>query len=1051
MLLLKARLPLKATIVTQPGGSTVALPTVTLSASVTTPTEPGVVSLSANATCDPSRTITKVEFFRDGAFVATVFPTPANQQGGQFATSDSNVAVGTYQYAAVVTDSSVATATSANVSAQILAVSQASPDGTKSNVIIEDDGTRWTLGAVTNGGQQTLRNNAWAGGGGGVIYKRSGGKVYVQNNTGLWYLWSGTWGLIGNQEPGVAQPPVGTGESADKARGSSVRDSLGRLWTLSTPDAFGLRRIMRDGALVTNNGAPNGWTATELLYYRKIVFMDDDGDGIHWKGWYDRPPIGDWYPTAGNLPYWDELFSGTPAVGASAHGVRGSAVTDAFGASWVVSGGRVLRNGVDKTDGIELTFMNNCVVVKKTNGEYWEYDGIFVDQFVFVDTIDPLAVENGTVDYGPVVPGLRGTETEAQLKTADPDTILYLGTDHDTTVGVWGFDPAGYDNLSTFRPWAEYGIDVVRFGWGPSTGPGMARHQFYPARDTAWLSFTIMPDADLVTGFHEGGIKLCGLQGSSGGIPGLPDAIDYRLWLRHPFRCLPRHSRLEIYPYEANGNQPRNPNYITSAYVPYGQKSHLDLGVHLNGFIGSTPKTDGWITVRRNNQTVLSVTGITNRTDSRYTLTEVSLENFHGGSGASFQTGMAIHAGYHCENGVVVVHASQPAGVMRTITAAQPTWRRGLAVNQAMSIPNTKMGFGADFWTGMGWGNGCGFSPGAGGHASYGNYKFIVRKFTWKQNVPAWTVANSVTTSDVNVDRYSDPAAATQANIHHFFDGRGTTYHHYKGVHLINQLGAAGKVVLFQTGIGFGDPPVPYYRNNLAIPIVFDIANGDLDFKGTWTPNFAAYQAGTATYVPDPNEWAGTQMSAQNGTSCKDLSTEECYFQNRFGTMFKWSPVTKTQTVIGEYGGTAQHWGAGGAPMWFDHKRGYLCAAVPSGANLIIQRLHVRTNVWQPDLNCGSTGAFGDIYSERVGQGFYDSDNDKYLIVTGGARALEIDPVSGAQFIVNNTPFATADTLGAGLWGNAYYSPITEPNGAGGLFAVVRSDLDVVFIPRVAA
>lgn len=77
---------------------------------------------------------------------------------------------------------------------------QPSPDGTKATTIVDEQGVVWTLGREL----QTLRDNVHVGRGAGVVYKWSGGLVYVMGTDNLtWYRWEASvWVEIGRQEPG---------------------------------------------------------------------------------------------------------------------------------------------------------------------------------------------------------------------------------------------------------------------------------------------------------------------------------------------------------------------------------------------------------------------------------------------------------------------------------------------------------------------------------------------------------------------------------------------------------------------------------------------------------------------------------------------------------------------------------------------------------------------------------------------------------------------------------------------------------------------------------
>lgn len=87
--------------------------------------------------------------------------------------------------------------------------STTSPDGTKGTSITDAQAGVWTFGTE----KQTLRNNVHMGQGAGVMYKWSGGIVYVlATDNKTWYRWIDGWIEIGQQEPGgvIAPAPAPT-------------------------------------------------------------------------------------------------------------------------------------------------------------------------------------------------------------------------------------------------------------------------------------------------------------------------------------------------------------------------------------------------------------------------------------------------------------------------------------------------------------------------------------------------------------------------------------------------------------------------------------------------------------------------------------------------------------------------------------------------------------------------------------------------------------------------------------------------------------------------
>jgi subtilisin family serine protease len=103
-------------------------PTVSLTSPTNnaTLTAPATVSLSATA-ADSGGSVSKVEFYRDGALIATVTsPASGTPSSGTYAYNDTNVAVGNYSYTAKAYDNTNAVTTSSAVLVSVTATSAAS-------------------------------------------------------------------------------------------------------------------------------------------------------------------------------------------------------------------------------------------------------------------------------------------------------------------------------------------------------------------------------------------------------------------------------------------------------------------------------------------------------------------------------------------------------------------------------------------------------------------------------------------------------------------------------------------------------------------------------------------------------------------------------------------------------------------------------------------------------------------------------------------------------------------------------------------------------------
>jgi hypothetical protein len=542
------------------------------------------------------------------------------------------------------------------------AAARESPNRSRGRSITTEAGETFSLGAPRPGGFTTLINGVpWPeqSPGGAVEYYYSKPNVYCLNDAGIWHLRFAA-GWTPAADPTMTGATTGAQENLDVTRGESIKDSLGRVWTLGPPNpANGVRAVLRDGRTFTNAGS-----AIELLYFRKLVFAKRSPGNGNWVVWYDATPtIGDFVPIFGNDPTWGHYFSGTPAPNESKHGTRGSAVTDAVGAAWTLGpGGAARRNGTKPGQGgtgVEYTYMNHCVVLKNAAGDYYEWNADdYGGTFVAVGRADPLLIEKAVSDGSPIDEGLRGTMRESALQTAK-EIIFYGKVDKASAVANFGYptDPAYSAGLHSFKKWPDYGnVDVIRVAGAIKLGPNMlnsTRHVFTVPLDKAWLHQSIMVDHDLPNGMHEQGIKLSGLEGD----------VSVRLWMRKPYRCLPNQLRLAIYVYDASSGGGYGETIDATGFLKAGVKDGLSLYVELNSFNpDGTPKPDGKYIVRQSGRTILNVTNRVNRSNPAQKLKWQALQVYHGGMGCPY-------GDIHVELGPNVTASVDP-GFMKPTSAA---------------------------------------------------------------------------------------------------------------------------------------------------------------------------------------------------------------------------------------------------------------------------------------------------------------------------------------------------------------------------------------------
>jgi hypothetical protein len=179
----------------------------------------------------------------------------------------------------------------------------ASPDGTHATTITDSTGSVWTFGTAQSGGFKTLRNGVQVGGGGGVLYLYYHGEVYVKNDIGQWFHWTGSWISIGGDPSGtvapppppiVPPPPPVTGASPDGTTATTITDSSGNTWTLGATTTGG-KQTLKNGAVVGTIGG------TLYLFYSNNVYLQiDTGKWYQFAGsnWILAPG------SSGSVPLW---------------------------------------------------------------------------------------------------------------------------------------------------------------------------------------------------------------------------------------------------------------------------------------------------------------------------------------------------------------------------------------------------------------------------------------------------------------------------------------------------------------------------------------------------------------------------------------------------------------------------------------------------------------------------------------------------------------------------------------------------------------------------
>jgi hypothetical protein len=560
-------------------------------------------------------------------------------------------------------------------------VTNETADGFHGSRIIDSNGDVWTLGDAGNGGNQTLLNDAWVGGGycTGYIYFN---KIVFITSGGQYWRWNLNAGnsyfqFIGFTDPTtipLVPPAHGSPESPDLTRGAVIVDSVGQVWTMSRDGDF---IVLRDGIQIVNSAQ-----VFQYLYYKKQIFRYGPGyNGTAWYVWYDRTPtLGDWVWINGNdpvieytyfpyIPFYSAANPIIPPLNETPNRTRGvTTVIDYAGDTWTLSGGVVRLNGVAKTDSnvIELGYLNHTVVIKLNNNTYLEWDleaygGIFDGNF---GIMDPFKVDDGTWDYGPVDLGLRGTLTENQLST-DSRVVLYGPTDFiSTTQTVWGFFSyqTSFDGKHSWVHWPEYGNrEVFRVAGDISLGPNMIRLlKGYTGggRSNVWMNQMILLEPDIKDNMHEGGIKLSEIghfgPGSTAGT-----TLSIRLWIRKIYRCLPNFQQLAIYAYDRQlqlSGAEFAEVIFANGFLKHGQKHSMSLYIQNNTFKpDGTPNADGIYRIRLDGHLVMDITNriiIGVPTDTNC-WDGTNLECYHGGLGCPFGP-------IHIQMGPLVVATQDP-------------------------------------------------------------------------------------------------------------------------------------------------------------------------------------------------------------------------------------------------------------------------------------------------------------------------------------------------------------------------------------------------------
>lgn len=504
--------------------------------------------------------------------------------------------------------------------------------------------------------------------------------------------------------------PESPDESACAAGSGSITDRYGDEWSVSPSGV-----VLKNGATFVNTGGSTGAMqgCDGLRYSRHIVWGHSPSGWFQWFYTDATRSLGDWAFT-NPPPYFNRPFASlgiTPAATESPHKTRGSTCTDYKGRVWTLgapaSNGnfKVLRDGVETTaEAVEFTYMNHTVVLKDALGRYWDQEeNILGTSFVLMENSpDPIAVEDGTVDYGPVDEGYRGTHTEAEL-AADPQF------EFPNTINEWGINPGLYlPGLVNITTWPSFGnLGVLSSSGRPWSGPNMfnSTRSFAARTDDKWLHQALRVRANTAKNMHEQGIKLSelGANASSGG----GNSISVRLWMRAPYHCLPNHFQiaLYVYDYDQSGHGEFGDILMSRGFIKAEDFEGLSLYCKGNTFqADGTPNRDAEYIIRQRGRTILRITDRLNRQSPDIQFSNGSLQTYHGGMGAPCQdfnnpSGNAITI----EMGPPKVGPVDPGFIRPSIVSPGPSptwpaWRQGrtplVAAPVAGSNYTTASGFG---------------------------------------------------------------------------------------------------------------------------------------------------------------------------------------------------------------------------------------------------------------------------------------------------------------------------------------------------------------------
>jgi hypothetical protein len=440
--------------------------------------------------------------------------------------------------------------------------------------------------------------------------------------------------------PGGTESPD---ESGVAAGGGFLTDRYGDQWSVTAAG-----KVLKNGQSFTNQVGSTGrmQTCDGLRYSRHIVWGHSADNS--WFQWFYTDPtrtLGDW-AFCNPVPFWGRPFASlgiTPHASESPHKTRGSTCNDYLGRVWTFGGPgsngnlQVLKNGqVTGAEAVEFTYMNHTVVLKDALGRYWDQEeNILGTTFVLMENSpDPIAVEEGTVDYGPVDEGYRGTHTEAELQ-ADPQF------EWPDSIDGWGINPGLYlPGLVNFTTWPSYGnVKVLSSSGKPWNGPNMfnATRGFTTRTDSKWLHQSLRVRANTVANMHEQGIKLSEL-GANSTNPNEQNFISVRLWLRPPYHCLPDRFQVAIYVYdlEAFPKGDFGEVLMSRGFIKAEDIEALSLFCKGNTFQanGTTPNTDGQYIIRSRGRDILNVANRLNRGTPDMQFSFGSLQTYHGGMGA---------------------------------------------------------------------------------------------------------------------------------------------------------------------------------------------------------------------------------------------------------------------------------------------------------------------------------------------------------------------------------------------------------------------------------